>query len=52
MSWTVSETVFNLKSIGVASIHLKMDNNCMHPYNQVYCKDIVSFQTVLISSHF
>jgi hypothetical protein len=28
-SWTVSETVFNLKSIGLASIHLKMDNNCV-----------------------
>jgi hypothetical protein len=30
MSWTVSETVYKLKSIGLASIHLKMDN-CTHP---------------------
>jgi hypothetical protein len=41
ISWTVRETVFNLSSIGLTGIHLKMDNNCTYPYNQVHCKDVV-----------
>jgi hypothetical protein len=49
MSWAVSETLFNLKS--AVGIRLKTGNSCVFPYNSVYCKDVVSFQTVLIWSH-
>lgn len=39
MSWTVNETLFNLKSS--VGVHLKMDHSSISPNNQVSCKDAV-----------